>query len=125
MTDFFLDAHAIWQYVVLAAVIVSLFFAFQKEMTPTAERVYRLSAVAIDIQVALGIVVWLFNSGWSLGFLQGWIHPILALAAVGVVHAVVGQARQLEPGAANRRVRTGFIVVVLLVVATIGVAEMA
>lgn len=125
MTDFFLDAHAIWQYVALAAVVVSAAFSFQKQMTPTSERVYRLSAVAIDLQVALGIVVWLFNSGWSLGFLQGWLHPIIGLAAVSVVHAVVGQSRGLDPVAANRRIRIGFVVAALLVMSAIAVAEVA
>lgn len=125
MSEFFFDAHTVWQYVALAAVFIALAFTFQKEMTPTSERVYRLSAVAIDIQVALGIVLWIMNSGWSLGFMQGWLHPILGLAAVGAVHAVVSKTRELEPSEANRRVRLGLIVVVVLVIAAIGVAEMA
>ncbi|HEU4321429.1 MAG TPA: hypothetical protein VFS66_15270 [Acidimicrobiia bacterium] len=125
MTEFFFDAHQIWQYVALAAVILSIGFSFQKEMTSTSEKVYRISAVAIDIQVALGIVLWLFDSGWSLGFVQGWVHPIFGLAAVGAVHAVVTMARRLDPVEANKRVRWGFIAVLVLVVAAIGVAEMA
>lgn len=125
MTEFFFDAHQIWQYVSLAAVILSIGFSFQKEMTSTSEKVYRISAVAIDIQVALGIVLWLFDSGWSLGLVQGWVHPIFGLAAVGAVHAVVSMARRLDPVEANKRVRWGFIAVLVLVVAAIGVAEMA
>lgn len=125
MSEFFYDAHAVWQYVALAAVLIALAFTFQKEMTRTSETVYRVSAVAIDIQVALGIVLWFMNSGWSLGFMQGWLHPIIGLAAVGAIHAVVSKGRDLEPAEANRRIRFGLIVVVVLVVAAIGVAEMA
>lgn len=125
MSEFWLNAHNVWQYVTLAAVVISLVFAFQKEMTSTSELVYRISAVAIDIQVALGIVLWLDRSGWSLGFMQGWLHPILGVAAVGAVHAVIGGARKLAPAEANRRVRFGLIAVLVLVVAAIGVAEMA
>jgi len=126
MIEFFLTAHVWWQYVVLLAVVVSLVFAFRSPtMDSTAETVYRLTAVAVDIQVALGIVVWASNSGWSLGFVQGWLHPILGLAALGVLHAFIGRARREHPEVANRTVRTGLLIAIALVVATIGIGEMA
>ncbi len=126
MTDFFVSAHMWWQYVVLLAVILSLFFAFRSAMMDsTAETVYRVTAVTVDIQVALGVVIWLANSGWSLGFVQGWLHPILGLAALGVLHAFVGRARKGHPEVANRTVRIGLIIAIVLVVAAIGIAEMA
>lgn len=126
MIDFFLTAHAWWQYVALIAVVVSLVFAFRSSMMDsTAETVYRVTAVTVDIQVALGIIVWLSNSGWSLGFMQGWLHPILGLAAAGALHGSVSAARKAHPEVANRNIRRGLIVVILLVVATIGIAEMA
>jgi uncharacterized membrane protein len=123
MSDFFLTSHGIWQYVVLAAVVVSLVLSFAASMSPTAERVYRLTAVAVDIQVALGIVLWLVNSGWSLGFMQGWLHPILGLAAVGVLHAFVGRTRAAGAEQGNRVFRIGIIIVVVLVAAAIAIAE--
>lgn len=126
MTEFFVSAHMWWQYVVLLAVIVSLFFAFRSAMMDsTAEIVYRVTAVTVDVQVALGLVIWLANSGWSLGFMQGWLHPILGLAALGVLHAFIGRARKGHPEVANRTVRTGLIIAIVLVVAVIGIAEMA
>jgi heme A synthase len=126
MIDFFLTAHTWWQYVALLAVVVSLVFAFRSPMMDsTSETVYRLTAVAVDIQVALGIVVWLSNSGWSLGFMQGWLHPILGLATAGALHGSLSAARKAHPEVANRNIRRGLIVVILLVVATIGIAEMA
>lgn len=126
MTEFFVTAHAWWQYAVLLAVVVSLVFAFRgSTMDSTAETVYRVTTVVVDVQVALGIVIWLANSGWNMGFVQGWIHPLLGLAALGVLHAFVGRARKGHPEVANRTVRTGLIIAIVLVVAAIGVAEMA
>lgn len=126
MTEFFINAHMWWQYVVLLAVVVSLFFSFRSAMMDsTAETVYRVTAVTVDIQVALGLVIWLANSGWSLNFMQGWLHPILGLAALGVLHAFVGRARKGHPEVANSTVRTGLIIAIVLVVAAIGIAEMA
>jgi hypothetical protein len=125
MSDFLLNAHAIWQYLVIAAVVVSLFFSFQSTMSPTAQRVYRLTAIAVDIQVTLGIFLWVVESGWSLGLMQGWVHPIVGIAAAGVLHAFVGRATAAGPETGNRVFRTGIIIAVLLVVAAIGIAEMA
>lgn len=121
MTDFFLNAHAGWQYVALAAVVIALIFSFQSEMTPTAERVYRLAGIAVGIQVLLGLILWFADSGWSLGFMQGWVHPIVGIAAVGVLNVYVGRAREMEPAEANRSVRVGVIITVVLVVTAIAI----
>ena len=67
----------------------------------TAETVYRLTAVAVGIQVALGIVYWLSNSEWRLGILQDWPHPIHGLAALSVLHAFIGRARKGDHELAN------------------------
>lgn len=124
MTEFFSNAHAGWQYVTLLAVVVSLVYSFRgTEMTPTAEKVYRATAIVVDVQVALGIVLWIAVSGWGLGFAQGWLHPIAGLAALGVLHAFVGRARKADPAEANGVVRTGLIIAIVLVVAAIGIAE--
>ncbi len=124
--DFFITAHAWWQYATLLAVIVSLVFAFRGSMMDsTAETIYRVTAIVVDIQVALGLVIWLSNSGWNMGFAQGWLHPIVGLAALGVLHAFIGRARKGHPEVANRTVRTGLLITIVLVVAAIGIAEMA
>lgn len=125
MKEFFFDAHSIWQYVALAAVLASLAFSLQRAMSPTAERMYRVTAVVVDIQVTLGIVLWILASGWSLGFAQGWLHPILGIAAAGVLHAAVGRARSIGAEEGNRRVRFGLIAVLVLVAAAIGIGDMA
>ncbi|HEX6220679.1 MAG TPA: hypothetical protein VF115_06265 [Acidimicrobiia bacterium] len=125
MTEFFFDAHSVWQYVTLAAVVVALVFSFQTEMTPTSERVYRLTAVVVDIQVALGMVLWLASSGWSIGLVQGWLHPLVGLAALAVLHAFVARARAAGAEEGNRAFRTGIILAGLLVVSAIGIGEMA
>lgn len=126
MTDFVLNAHAGWQYVAILAVVVSLVFAYRSlEMSSTAETTYRVTAVVVDIQVALGIIAWIAVSGWELGFLQGWVHPIAGIAAVGVLHAFIGRARKAERSQANTIVRTGMLIAVVLVLVAIGIGEMA
>lgn len=125
MTEFFFDSHALWQYVALAAVVVALVFSFQAEMTPTAERVYRLTGVVVGIQVLLGLILWFLSSGWGLGFMQGWLHPLIGIAAVGVINVFTARARRAGAETGNSVFRTGIIIAVVLVVAVIGIGEMA
>lgn len=125
MTDFFFDAHAVWQYVALAAVVVALVFSFQPKMTSISVSVYRLAGAAVGIQVLLGLVLWFLSSGWSLGFMQGWLHPIIGIAAVGVINVFTARARRADPETGNRVFRTGIIIAVALVVAAIGIGEMS
>ena len=125
MTDFLINAHSGWQYVALVALLVSLYLAFRtREMSSTAETTYRVTAVVIDVQVLLGIVVWIATSAWGQEFLQAWVHPIAGLAALGVLHAFIGRARKADRETANVTVRNGLILALALVVAAIGIAEL-
>lgn len=124
MTDFLINAHSGWQYVALVALLISLFLAIRtKEMTPTAETTFRVTAVVIDIQVLLGVAVWIATSAWSQEFLQAWVHPIAGLAALGVLHASIGRARKSDRETANTTIRSGLIIALTLVVVAIGIAE--
>jgi heme A synthase len=124
MTDFLISAHSGWQYVVLVGLVVSLFYAFRgTEMTSAAETTYRVTTVLVDIQVALGVGVWIASSGWSGEFVQAWVHPVAGLAALGVLHAFIGRARKADRETANTIVRNGLIIVLILVVAAIGIGE--
>lgn len=125
MTEFFTSVHQVWQYVTVFALIVSLVFTFQPLMSSRAETTYRLTSVAVDIQVLLGIIVWLGASGWSLGFLQGWLHPIVGLTALGVLHAFVAKGRRAHPEVAPRTVRIGIGLTFLLVLGAIVIADLA
>lgn len=124
MTDFLINAHSGWQYVVLAVLVVALFFAFRtRELTAPAETTYRITAVVVDIQVALGLGVWFATSAWNQEFVQAWVHPIAGLAALGVLHAFISRARKSDREIANTIARNGLVIALVLVVAAIGIAE--
>lgn len=124
MSEFFFNAHVIWQYAVLVAVVVALLFAFRRPtMDRTAETIYRITAAVVGLQVLLGVILWIANSGWRLGFMQGWIHPIVGIAAVAVLNIFIGRARKGEPESANKTVRTGFLIAIVLVVAAMAIGE--
>jgi hypothetical protein len=124
VTEFFTSFHQLWQYVTLFALLVSLVFTFQPLMSGRAETTYRMTTVAVDIQVLLGIIVWLGESGWGLGFMQGWLHPIVGLTALGVLHAFVARGRKGHPEVAQRTVRLGIGLTFVLVIVAIVIAAL-
>lgn len=124
MTEFFTNFHQLWQYVSVFALVAALVFTFRPLMSGRAETTYRLAAVAVDVQVLLGIIVWLGASGWGLGFMQGWLHPILGLTALGALHAFVARARKAHPEVAQRTVRIGIGLTFAFVIGAIVIADL-
>ena len=125
MTDFLTNAHSGWQYIVLIAVVIAIVVSIRSGTAwpGSGARIYAYAAIAVDIQVLLGILLWVTASGWDAGFAQGWLHPIAGLAALGAVHAFIGRARTAADATSHRLVRTGFIIGIVLVLAAIALAE--
>jgi hypothetical protein len=122
VTHFLIDAHLVWGYVTLFALLVALVLTFTALMSPRAEMTYRLTAIIVDLQVTLGVIVWLTDSGWSLGLVQGWVHPIVGLATLGVLHAFVARGRKADPEVAQRTVRLGIGLALTLTLVAIVIA---
>lgn len=85
-------AHALWRYVV----IVSAFVAIGNMLVGTLEnrtwktadhRIGRFFVLALDLEVLLGVVLWLLQGRWDgADALRSWRHPGLMLVAQVVVH---------------------------------------
>jgi hypothetical protein len=97
MQQFLLDFHSIFRWLVLLLAVGALALAV---MSAAGSRPWdglsdRLSlgfTVAMDIQLLIGLALWVAEQRWSIGdtFLT-WLHPLLMIAAVGLAH--VGRAR--------------------------------
>lgn len=126
MQDFLLNAHSGWQYVTLVAVIVAIFVATRSgEHWERSSPAYSIAAVAVDIQVTLGIILWIADSGWSESFLQAWVHPVAGLAALAVVHIYLGRARRAGDETSHGTVRTGLLIALALVIVAVALGELA
>jgi hypothetical protein len=53
-----------------------------------ADRLSFFFTIALDVQVLIGVVVWVLNQAWTRDAFIGFIHPVLMLAAVAVAHVV-------------------------------------
>lgn len=120
--------HSEMQYAVLAALVAGVLLAL---WWGRQDRMYRrlpftLVMVVVDLQVLVGIILWVEGAGWQLGITQGVLHPLLALAALGVGHAALKRAREtIEATAAYRLAAIGLSVATALVVLAVIAATLA
>ena len=124
MTDFLVTFHSEWRWLVLAALVVALGSGIYRWRRPVPftggnARVFSLALVVLDIQVLLGIVVWIAGRGWELGAFRAWIHPVGMLLALGVGHVFLGRARKVEGAAAFRLATIGIFLTLAVVAASI------
>ena len=127
MHDTLVSIHRIFGYVVFAVVLIVTVYGFGRVKSGMAYegRAFQVAAVLLDLQVALGIAVYVVVSGWDLSATFQFIHPVIMLAGLGVAHAGVGAARRERMAAdAYRKVSRMLLVAVVLIAAGIGVASM-
>jgi small basic protein len=48
--------------------------------------IYQPVVMVVDIQVAIGAVIWSFYDGWNRGFFFAVLHPMTMLLALAVAH---------------------------------------
>lgn len=114
--------HTLLGYLVVLVVLVAAVAALRAPAEPPVTRLSSLTMVLLDVHVTLGIVLYVVVDAWTYGSLVAYVHPTLALAALGVGHAALARARR---SASARTAGTGLLGALVLVVAAVGVASAA
>lgn len=88
--------HNYWRWVVLLVGLAAIVLAIMsstgnRPWDSLSERFTLFFTIAMDIQVLIGLVVWISEGRWSGDLFLGYIHPFLMLGAVALAH--VGRAR--------------------------------
>jgi len=113
--------HSIIRWFVLAGVLATIVVGFTSARAGRPwqgnDGLYRITAVVIDIQVAIGIILWLGTQAWSTeNAFIAYIHPVAMLGALGVFHAFVGKGRKAGEPSAHRSMAIGAIIALVLMV---------
>ena len=97
MQAFLTDFHSIFRWVVLltaigAVALSALAASGSRPWDALSDRFSLFFTIAMDIQLLIGLVLWVVEQRWSISdtFLT-WLHPLLMIAAVGLAH--VGRVR--------------------------------
>jgi hypothetical protein len=123
--DAVVQIHSLLRWVVLIAGVAALAvaaagWAGSGPGEKTSRQVTLLYAITLDIQVLVGIVIWLLEQRWQGGGRQFQLeHPAIMLVALIVAHIFAARARR-APGLPAARTRTiGNGVSLLLILAGI------
>ena len=131
---FFLSLHAIWRWVLLAAAILvvakSLIGWLGKQpWTQLDDRLGLAYVITVDVQVLLGLIIWLFgpiglktltqamgNPGLRFLALE---HPILMLISMAFAHIGRSRSKRMDDPLAKHRTAFIFYTLSLLFLAAI------
>ncbi|HEX7098280.1 MAG TPA: hypothetical protein VF377_03505 [Acidimicrobiia bacterium] len=119
--DILVEAHSGIRWLVLIGLIATVVIAFMRssgEAGPS-DRWLQWVAILFDIQVALGIILYIVNQGWNQGGFIAVFHPIGMLAASAVFHIGLGRGRKVEGGEGWRTIGLMTLLSLILVVAAI------
>jgi heme A synthase len=125
MSDTLFEIHRGVGYVVALVVLVSAVMAFSraKDAREFSKGPYVGAMVLVDIQVLLGLVLYGVDGYWEADAMIAYVHPLLALGALGAGHALVGRARKQQMAVeAHRTAGRGLVIAFALVLAAVVVA---
>lgn len=126
MTDFILQAHSGWRWIVLILIVITAVKALigwlgQQQWSNLDTRLLLFSRIAIYIQVVLGVLVYLLLQQWSegLGFVGRHIVP--ALLAVAGVEFGAARARKSSGSKKFMFAFIGFVLALLFIFGALAV----
>jgi hypothetical protein len=121
-----LDIHNVWRWVVLvtaAAAIVKALVGWlsQGPWSSLDDRLGMFYTVALDIQVLLGVILYILAQRWRLPDpFFAFIHPIVMIIALTLAHIGRGRSRKAEtPQAKHQAAATFYLISFFLIVAAI------
>ncbi len=122
--DAVVDIHSWYRWVVLAVLLGVGITGLVRASRATswsegAERPFVLATILFDLQLAIGIVLWIGNKGWDQDFFIKAIHPLGMLLAAGVAHMAVVRARKAGSTSSYRVAGIGLLASLAIVAAVV------
>ena len=120
--EFLVTLHSYWRWAVLMAAVVGLVgavAAWLGALPPAraARRAGSVYTIALDVQVALGIILWVGRGWYATPGYYRFEHPLIMLLALVVAHGGQILARRAtSPTAAARAVALGVAASLVLVI---------
>lgn len=80
---------------------------------------FQVGVMTINIQIVIGVVIWIYDNTWSETFFFKVVHPAFMLTALAVSHLGLAVAKRRRDTLSNLLVGSSFIVALALIVGAI------
>lgn len=113
--------HSWVRWVVLVALLFGVAIGFYRYRSGAEweSGPFQIGLMAVDIQVAIGIVIWIFDDGWSETFFFKYLHPAFMLAALAIAHLGLIMARRRNETRSYLFIGGTYLLSLLLIVGAI------
>jgi hypothetical protein len=81
--------------------------------------VFQLGVMTVDIQIAIGIVIWFERKGWNYSFFFKVLHPVSMLAALAVAHVGLAVAKRRSDARSYLLAGGAFVLTLVLIIGAI------
>lgn len=121
MDDFLLSTHSIWRWVILPVALGALMLSLasaagKRDWDVVSGRFSFFFTLTMDIQLLVGLVLWVTQQRWLGNGALTWLHPVAMFGAVGLAHVGRARADRATNSQAKGRQALIFFVASLLVV---------
>ncbi len=91
MVDWLVAVHSLWRWVVLLTAVFAVVLALlsatgRRPWNAVSDRTALFFTISMDVQLLIGLALWLLQARWGDGLYLGYIHPVVMIAAVGLAH---------------------------------------
>lgn len=123
--DVLVGLHSLWRWVVLLVMVVALVRGLigwlgKGTWSGNDRTLLLLATTAVDIQVLLGLIVYVARQSWGASAFIAYIHPLIMLIALAVFHIFSSRAKRADaPVAKHRMMAIGTFLALLLITAAI------
>ena len=123
--DVLIGLHSLWRWVVLIVVLVAIIRALVGwlrggDWTSGDRTLALVTTIAVDIQLVLGLLVYIVAKGWNLGAFLAYVHPLIMIVAIAIIHIASARTRRVESAVAKHRtLALGLIAAMILITAAI------
>jgi hypothetical protein len=120
-------AHSGWRWIVIVVLGLALIryvvaLATRSQWTNLDDWLLRVTPIVLDIQVLLGLVLWIMRAGWMRERLVSIEHPVIMLLVVVAAHITSTRVRRATTdGTKFRTALIGFAITAVLL--TVGILQ--
>lgn len=124
MEKFLFAAHSGWRWVALLAALVAIGYGLwgwlgKRSWTTQGRKIALFATIALDIQLLLGLVLYVVRESWRPGIPTGvrFEHPTVMLLALAAIHVTNARLKRgTNTGGRYRLLALGTAAAVLLIV---------